>query len=239
MLAVGVNHLEHIPGNDLRFPAKDAREITKRLTRLKGRLFKKVHAHIFSDDTSREPVSGDIVDALYALRKARAEDTVMIFLAGHGVTTRDNDYIFLTRDAKQYGDGSYKMSSVLKWDDVDDVLGKVNARRIVFLDTCYSGGSDISELLKRGSDSNFAVFASSSGEQVSIESEGLGHGFFTYAILQGLSRGLPADMYKDGRVEITELSVYVKGEVKKLSHGRQTPNLALPRGVDDFPFYVE
>ncbi len=254
LLAVGVNKLDYISGIDLNFSGRDARDFAGKMQQLEGKLFSKVHAYVFSDSSPRKPKSDEIVDALYTLRRGGYNDTVMIFIAGHGLFTNDNDFIFLTRDSKFEDDNdftsikrnprsdddkrNYKMGSVLKWADIEDVLRKVDSRRVVLLDTCYSGGTDITELLKRGSDSNIAVFASSSADQWSYESGTIGHGYFTYAILEGLGKDLPADVYKDGQVEIMELATYVRKEVEKLSEGRQTPNLYLPIGVDDFPFYV-
>lgn len=83
-----------------------------------------------------------------------------------------------------------------------------------------------------------AVLASSSGNQTSQESRRIGNGYFTHAILQALDGTMPADYNQDKQVEIMELAMYVKGIVKQLSSNQQTPNLALPAGLDDFPFYI-
>ena len=239
LLCVGVNHLKYIPDNDLDLAAKDAKDMAKIMTSQEGKLFKRVRTFVYSDLSSNKPDSDIIEDALYELRKAEPQDTVMIFLAGHGVTTSENDLIFLTRDAKRYGTGDYKMSSVLKWTDIEEVFRKVNSRRIIFLDTCYSGKAEMNRILKKGFQSNIAVFVSSTADQMSGESTKLGNGFFTHAILKGLGPGLPADMYKDGEVQITELKDYVLGEVKKLSNGAQTPDLAIPIGSGEIPFFID
>ena len=68
-LAVGVNHLEHIPGNDLDFPAKDAQDMARIMKQLRGRLFKQVHTTVFGDHGPKKPYSADIEDALYDIRK--------------------------------------------------------------------------------------------------------------------------------------------------------------------------
>ncbi len=235
-LAVGVNHLEHIPGNDLDFPAKDAQDMARIMKQLRGRLFRQVHTTVFGDHGPKKPYSADIEDALYDIRKAQPEDTVIVFLSGHGVTTRENDFLFITRDAKRRADNTYRMSSVLKWRSIREVMGGIRARRIILLDTCHSGGVDMTDLAKKGYDLNMVVFASSKGSETSQERKDLKNGYFTYAILKGLGKGLPADTLKDGTVEITELSSYVRAEVRKLT-GKQTPTLTLPPGQDGFPFF--
>ena len=93
----------------------------------------------------------------------------------------------------------------------------------------------MTDLAKKGYDLNMVVFASSKGSQTSQERKDLKNGYFTYAILKGLGKGLPADTLKDGTVEITELSGYVRAEVRKLT-GKQTPTLTLPPGQDGFLF---
>ena len=67
----------------------------------------------------------------------------------------------------------------------------------------------------------------------------VGNGCFSHAILKGLEGDMLADFTKDGQVEINELFVFMKATVKKLSHNQQTPNLALPARLDDFPFYLK
>ncbi|CAN2042125.1 hypothetical protein GMMP15_680007 [Candidatus Magnetomoraceae bacterium gMMP-15] len=54
----------------------------------------------------------------------------------------------------------------------------------------------------------------------------------------GLDNGLPADYSKDGEVEILELALYVKSQMKSLNPN-QTPNLALPKGLDNLPFFLQ
>ena len=206
------------------------------LRNCRGRLFRQVHTTVFGDHVPQQPYSADIEDALYDIRKAQPEDTVIVFLSGHGVTTRENDFLFITRDAKRRDDNTYRMGSVLKWRSIREVMNSIRARRIILLDTCHSDGVDMTDLAKKGYDLNMVVFASSKGSQTSQERKDLKNGYFTYAILKGLGKGLPADTLKDGTVEITELSGYVRAEVRKLT-GKQTPTPTLPPGQDGFPFF--
>jgi WD40 repeat protein len=236
IMSIGVNELKHIPYNNLKFPAKDAVDIVNVMKTMKGKLFKSVHATIFSDYSDQKPISTDIEDELYTLRNATKNDTVMLFLAGHGVRLNDREYIFLTRNAKMRPNNSYRMSTVLKWSKVIDAFRKINARRIVFLDTCYSGNVNATEMAKMGSDSEIVIFSSSTGYETSQELDKLQNGIFTHAICKGLTHGIPADMTKDNEVDINELAAYVKTEVKR-HNPEQTPNLAAPNGVS-FPFFL-
>jgi len=77
------------------------------------------------------------------------------------------------------------------------------------------------------------TMSSSTGYEVSVESAGLKHGYFTEALTEGLSG--KADSDNDGLVYLSELDVYVVNRVKDLSNDHQHPVSAWPPGVRSFP----
>ncbi len=56
---------------------------------------------------------------------------------------------------------------------------------------------------------------------MSKESKKLGHGFFTYYLLDGLKGA--ADTDGDRSIDLDELSLYVKRQVREATDGTQTP----------------
>jgi hypothetical protein len=60
------------------------------------------------------PTKANIEDALLLFREARPEDTVILFLAGHGVN-EGADYLFMPEDAQRTGSGQWRPSSVVRW----------------------------------------------------------------------------------------------------------------------------
>ena len=60
-----------------------------------------------------------------------------------------------------------------------------------------------------------------------------GHGFFTRAIVDGLSG--KADVYKKGRVDLIDLQGYVVNRVGELSSGDQEPTISIPSTIRSFP----
>jgi WD40 repeat protein len=66
------------------------------------------------------------------------------------------------------------------------------------------------------------VISSSGGTELSIEGNSFNNGLFTYCLLNGLTTGA-ADLNKDKEIYISELQMYVKQEVNRLSNGLQTP----------------
>ena len=76
------------------------------------------------------------------------------------------------------------------------------------------------------------TMSSSTGSEVSVESAALGHGYFTQALIEGLSG--QADSNKDGLVYVNELDTYLSDRVKFLSQDRQHPVTAKPQSVVPF-----
>ena len=237
-LSIGVNHLENISNNDLDFASKDARDMLDLMEKMKGKLYiyKEVKSTVFTDDSKNKPYSNVIEDALYNhFKQANDDDTVMIFLAGHGESIKSNQYIFLTRNAKKYGNGDYQMSTVLKWSSINAALKNLKCNKIIILDTCYTGGVDISSFSLNNSE-KVILFTSTSQGQVASECREQQNGCFTYAIKKGFSDDLPADLNKDCDIKITELKDYVDGELKKMSLN-QSPDIRLPSGGGNFVIY--
>jgi uncharacterized caspase-like protein len=79
-----------------------------------------------------------------------------------------------------------------------------------------------------------AKLASCNVSEVSHEAAGLGgvgHGVFTYAVIEGLKGG--ADLSRDRFIEAQELSTYVQGAVRKLTADKQLPKFS-QSGRSDF-----
>jgi uncharacterized caspase-like protein len=65
------------------------------------------------------------------------------------------------------------------------------------------------------------VFTASAAGEVSQEFPDMGHGAFTYYMLEGLEG--KADYNNDYTVTINELMQYVEEQVKRKTHGAQNP----------------
>ena len=80
--------------------------------------------------------------------------------------------------------------------------------------------------------------ASSGSQQFATEFKTLGHGLFTYTILQGLEGG--ADVNGDKKITAEELSVYLKNKLPEFSEKykgeAQYPN-SFGYGMD-FPIFI-
>ena len=74
------------------------------------------------------------------LRQTKENDTVMLFVSGHGVN-EGPDYQFVPTDAAWGSETLLQQSSVVPWHAFAEALTGANGRRIVFLDTCHAGNA--------------------------------------------------------------------------------------------------
>jgi uncharacterized caspase-like protein len=137
----------------------------------------------------------------------------VLFLAGHGVND-EPDYLFLPTDAKANGK-VFDRSTVVPWEALQTAIETRKGRRIMLVDTCHSGNAFNARLIKDAADASIAVYAATDAETLAQERPKLGHGVFTYAVIEGLKGG--ADVSKDNVVQAEELSAYVSNLVRKLT----------------------
>lgn len=173
------------------------------------------------------------------LTKPAENDTVVIFLAGHGdEDPNDNrNLYFLTYDTDPDNMGG----TALLMSELQDAFQRIiKARRVItFADSCHSFGLSgqrahvtrkennlINQYLtKYASAGERAVITASDISEESKEDErwGGGHGVFTYYLLQGLQGS--ADLDHDGNVTVGELFTYVNAQVLKATGGSQRPRI--------------
>jgi len=104
---------------------------------------------------------------------------------------------------------------------LQQALQDAQGKRIMFVDTCHSGGAHNQRLIKDAADANIVVFSATNSVTEAQEDAKLGHGIFTYALAEGLNG--KADLMNKGAVNITALYTFVYDEVKNLSNDEQIP----------------
>lgn len=237
VVAVGVSEYDN-PDYRLGFAAKDARDFADEIRKQEGGLYTAVRLHVLTDQAAGKQ---GIERALLQLREAvTARDTTMVFLAGHGINDAGGEYLYLPREAEL---GRLRETGV-SFRQIGDVLASLPGRTVMFVDTCHSGNvvsrlapgqsrnntAAVNELAS--SEKNIIVFASSTGEQASLEYEPWGNGAFTKALLEGF--GGKADLLRRGRVTYKQLDAYVSDRVEELTEGKQTPVTPVLVTVPDF-----
>ncbi|MGI9385615.1 MAG: caspase family protein, partial [Methyloligellaceae bacterium] len=219
VLSIGVDAYPNFKGQNLQFAGADARALHAMLIDKAGPLHAKVKSLLLADKGTGAPNAKNIRDALKLLRQAGPRDTIVVFLAGHGVND-GADYLFLPTDARRKGK-AWQAQSVVDWRALQDTLQSTRGRRILLVDTCHAGNAFNARLVKDAADASIVVFAATDADTLAQERPALKHGVFTHAILQGLKGA--ADAVPDRNVRVRELSNFVTETVKSLTKGAQEP----------------
>jgi hypothetical protein len=237
VVAIGVSNYDN-PDYKLGFAAKDALDFVQSIRPQEGRLYGGVKVHVLTD---QQAAKGAVESALSALRgQVAAQDTTMVFLAGHGINDASGEYLYMPRDASL----ERLPQTGVSFRKLGDLLSSLPGRTVMFVDTCHAGNilgklrsgqtqnhaAAVNELAS--SEKNIVVFASSTGGQLSLEDPSWGNGAFTKALLEGI--GGKADLLKRGRITYKQLDAYVSDRVDELTQGRQTPVTPVLQGVPDF-----
>ncbi|MBN2344450.1 MAG: caspase family protein [Deltaproteobacteria bacterium] len=127
---------------NLKFAAKDAEDLG-RVFRQNGALFNEVHVKTYTNDK----VNGKAFrDAAALLKKSTVDDTVVVFVAGHGLYDIEGDfeYYYLLSTSKL----DRLERTAVNYQQIESLLEGISARRkILLLDTCQSGAFDEQDVL--------------------------------------------------------------------------------------------
>lgn len=231
---------------DLNFASRDAQEFARAFqSPALSQGFRSVEAFVLADATSRPASRGNIEGLAQFLAPARGEDTVIVFLASHGISDSQGNYFFVPpegrlEDIEAVQRGQQQAPSLIRWDFFVDLLRRTAGRRVLIVDTCASGALnsrfDVHSLAKRSMSSSFALLAASKGDEKSQELPEQRQGLFTYALLQALRTGFDPDA--DGRVSLSEAFEFAFDEVQSRRNkgvGPQTPQLNAPEVLANMP----
>ena len=233
ILAIGVDKYPHIPGKDLTVAGADAKAFAETMATRLGGLHQSVASTVLvNGGKDGEPNASNIVNALDELRSARPNDTILVFVSGHGFH-EDQDYYFVPTDAEFAGSRLRKSNAVL-WAQFQSVLESAKGRRFLFLDTCRSGNRYSQRLTNEAHEQNIVVYAAARWDQDALELPSLGGGLFTYALVEGV-KGKAKD--GAGEVRAESLRDYVRARVAELAKplgGDQEPQFVKGRDADNY-----
>jgi hypothetical protein len=227
------------PDMALAYAAKDARDFAHALEGQRGGYYGEVETRVLVD---RQVTREALIDGLDWLAKQQngPDDVSVLFLAGHGLTDEKLAYWFLPADATE----EQAHSRGLSQDDVRRALTNVPGKVVWFLDTCYAGGAakrspvDMNVLLNTiasAENGGIVAFASSKGEETSIESSEWKNGAFTKALVEGVEQGRAAAFGGDA-ITTSMLDAFLQARVSDLTDGEQHPVMNRPPQEADFTF---
>ena len=234
-VVIGINKYKNFP--PLKYAVNDAQEFYRYLTEVNQ--VPKEHVWLFLDEEATLDKLRTTLGTTLR-RSAGKEDTVIIFLAGHGATEQDASSLDgdgLEKYILPYNaDPKDLYASALPMSEVSRIFQRISSERLVFIgDTCYSGASGGRTIFAGGTRANVSgaflerllqgkgrvIITASDANEVSAEKDELKHGVFTYYLLEGL-RG-KADLDQDGVITVDEVYRYVSMKVPQATGQNQHP----------------
>ncbi len=222
LLTIGVNQYldERLP--NLRYSAVDCQDLSSVL-RVTTTNFPQQNIAIYNDYAAEIPLRDAVIDSLhYITNNVQQQDTILFYFSGHGILHPDTNQAFLClRDTSKddLENTALAVSELLQM-----LSSSAAVQHLVWLDACHSGGmtlrganivepslnpsQQLVEVLQKNAakSQDFYALLSCDRNQQSWEFPELGHGVFTYYLMQGL-QGEAADT--QGTISVDSLYRYV------------------------------
>ncbi len=247
VFAVGINKYKNEALN-LNYAAADAQSVVKTISERSKKLFDRVETiSLFDTEASRE----NILSKLNALSKIiKPQDVMVFYYAGHGSMVDGKFYFIPTENVRLYNADKLEKNAIYAGELQEKLKSIAALKQLLIIDACQSGGS-VELLATRGAREEKAlaqlsrstgihVLAAAGSEQFAVEFEDLGHGLFTYVLLEALN-GAADGAPKDGKVTIYELKSFIDDQVPEYSRkykGKMQFPYTFSRG-HDFPVVID
>jgi WD40 repeat protein len=235
VIAVGVDKYPGVcPTCDLAFAGADARAFADTVEQQMGKQHLRVVKRVLFNGAggNLEPTRDNIENVFDVLLQAKDNDTIAVFIAGHGYNDPRVGYEFLPTNARAGDAGNWASSSVIKWTTLEGAIEAAKGRRLLFVDTCHAGSAYNARLIKDASDGGIVAYSATTMQQEALEFANIGHGVFTNVLIKGLNGA--ADLGQEKEVRVFDLGTFLEREVRKLTNGRQTPDFYKKPGADNF-----
>ena len=123
----------------LKYPVKDGRDVVETISKSKELYHNVYHRELYDSLVTIEKIA----ELESFLSKAKPDDAVVIFVAGHGVLNEKFEYYFGTYDM----DFDNPSERGLAYDRLDALMLNTKAiRKLLIMDTCHSGEVDKDEV---------------------------------------------------------------------------------------------
>ena len=241
ILAIGVSDYQFPTEKllNLKYAHKDAIELAKVLAEQGKGLFHDVPTKtvLINKEANKSNIA-NAFDAIMEPGKIKEQDLFVLILAGHGSKHPNyQGFMFLPYDFD--GKKDVNVSEALPWSFFTDRLDYMGCRKVVIIDSCYSGAADrgyrtideidddeVQKALKYMSEDKSergrVTIKACSKNQRAAEDEkyGGGHGVFSWTLLEILK-----GKEDKGIISVEKLCERAKDRVKELNRNQQTVNV--------------
>ena len=251
---IGINRFQDSKIRELNYCRSDADALAALVSDQRYTPFDRVEVTTLLDrDATKEKVRAALEDLG---RASDLQDTVIVYFSSHGIQQGQGEAYWVLHDS-HVDMGAYKSNrlrvdpeTALEQSEITRLLDGIRAKRLlVLVDSCFSAATVISyprgksfksRKVKNPFDSfkgeGRVVITASEGKQMAAELPQLGHGAFTYFLLEGLKG--KADSNFDNVVELWEIWQYLDKKVTDAVHnagGEQRPTISSVHLTHGFP----
>ncbi|MBV1923852.1 MAG: caspase family protein, partial [Flavobacteriaceae bacterium] len=248
LLIVGIDEYLN-PKYNLNYAVADASGFQESLQKGLQEITSKTHVYFIKD---KEAVRETIFKKFQEIAEvANPQDIFIFYYAGHGVMSLDEEeefYIVPTDVTQLYGDSGGLKQKGISANELKQIAAGIPAQKQLYiLDACQSAGA-LDAVASRGfaEEKAIAQLARSTGthwltasgsKQYATEFDELGHGVFTYALLEALSGKADSG---DNRITVNEIKAYLETRVPEISEKyKGSPQYPSSFGFgQDFPVSV-
>jgi hypothetical protein len=239
-IAVGTDNYQNLPQNlQLHSAGYDANNFLGALQAQKSGYYDAIEATPFIDAPN---LKTELPKVLRSIAQAATEDdTIMLFVAGHGYRAPDNKLYLVIKESET----NNIQETALPWDELASAFNGARARIIAFIDACHSGaasdGGSNDEIAGTllAHQVSFTVVAAAKGRQESFELDAPARGgVFTSSVVKAMTADRTSvDTNNNGVIELSELYRTIKPSILMKMNGDQTPWLARVDMIGEVPLF--
>jgi hypothetical protein len=248
MIVIGINKYKNQKYN-LNYATADATSFKEMVEKNGTGLFSKTNIVYIGDEKATK--EGIVAELEKIKLLASPKDVFIFYYAGHGVVNQNKDFFLVPNDVTQlYGADDALAQKGLSANQLQQFSKEIKAQKQLFiLDACQSAGALDQVMASRGAAEEKAIaqlaratgthwLTASGSEQFASEFTQLGHGTFTYVLLEALSG--KADKGGDKKITVKELDAYLQEQVPEVTAKyKGTPQYPASYGFgNDFPIGV-
>lgn len=249
LVVIGINKYKN-PKYNLNYATADATSFKEALEKGGSTIFSKSTVLFIGDDKATK--AGISTELENVKASANPQDVFIFYYAGHGVMNEKKEFYLVPHDVTQlYGQDDALAQKGFSANQLQQFSKDIKAQKQLFiLDACQSAGALDQVMSARGAAEEKAIaqlarstgthwLTASGSEQFASEFAQLGHGTFTYVLLEALAG--KADMGGDGKITVKELDAYLQENVPVLTEKyKGTPQYPASYGYgNDFPIGVK
>ncbi len=169
------------------------------------------------------PPRQNMTDAIYTLFANRQkDDLVLLYFSGHGILDEANEFYFSTRITRKI-QGKLLPTTAVPANDIRGWMEQSKSqRKVIILDSCFSGAFAKGVKAKDGGSVNpeqflggqgTAILTAATSTQYALTQEGFDLSIYTHYLVEGIRTG-GADRDNDGMISVEELHTYAKEKVQ-------------------------